>query len=71
MQIDNQSEPLPAYPVMIKPRDLYYQDGEIIVKVEETKEDREKRLNSGLDLINKNTAKVFMSEIVIEKKENN
>lgn len=70
LQIDNQSENEPTYLVMMKPRDLYFKDGEIQVKLAETEKERQEREQLGLDGFTNENAKIFMSEIVINKKAN-
>ena len=54
---------------MIKPRDLHYEDGKIVVRLEkETDKQREERESQGLDNMNSQNAKMFNSEIFINKK---
>ena len=69
-QIDNQSENEPTYLVMMKPRDLVFKDDEIQVKLAETEKERQEREQLGLDGFTNENAKMFMSEIVINKKAN-
>lgn len=68
LQIDNQSENDPTYAVVMKPRDLFFRNGEIMVKLEETEKERQEREQFGLDGFTSENAKMFMSEIVISKK---
>jgi hypothetical protein len=70
LQIDNQSENEPTYSVLMKPRDLFFKDGEIMVKLEETEKERQEREQYGLDGFTNENARMFMSEVVINKKAN-
>lgn len=70
LQIDNQSENEPAYSVMMKPRDLCFTDGKIDVKLTETEKERQEREQLGLDGFTNENAKMFMSEIIVNKKAN-
>ena len=54
----------------MKPRDLVFKDDEIQVKLAETEKERQEREQLGLDGFTNETAKMFMSEIVINKKAN-
>jgi hypothetical protein len=56
--------------VMMKPRDLFCKDGKILVKLAETEKERQEREQLGNDLFTDENAKMFMSEIVINKKAN-
>jgi hypothetical protein len=70
LQVDNQSEGTPTYAVMLKPRDMYYQDGLIKVSMEETETEKQERELLGADGFTSENAKAFQSEVVVSKKEN-
>lgn len=54
----------------MKPRDLYFTDGGIKVNLAETEKERQEREQLGLDGFTNENAKMFTSEIVINKKAN-
>lgn len=68
IQIDNQSEAEPAMAVVVRPRDLYYENGTIEVRLErETAKEREEREKSGLANLSDDTARIFQLEIIGNK----
>lgn len=69
IQLDNQSETEPAMAVIVRPRDLYYDKDKIEFKLErETEKERQEREEAGLDNLTSETAKMFLLEIIVDKK---
>jgi hypothetical protein len=66
MQIDNQSEPEPIFPVMIRPRELYYINGTIQVKLK----DQDKKDTDNHKIEDVENAKMFQLQLLINKKSN-
>ena len=67
LQIDNQADPLPAYAVILKPREMCFEDGQIKIQHEETEKEQQMREELGLDGFTAENARVFQAEIVINK----
>lgn len=69
LQIDNQWDEEAAYAVILKPRDLYYEDERIIFQLEhESDKERAEREQQGLSTLTEETAKMFQSQIEINSK---
>lgn len=68
LQVDNQSDPLPSYPVMLKPREMWYDGGKIKVQHEENERDRQLREELGLDGFTAANARVFQAEVIVSKR---
>jgi hypothetical protein len=59
-QVDNQSEPEPAMAVVVRPRDLYYENGEIQFRLEnESQAEKEAREKADLATLTNETAKML------------
>jgi len=71
LQIDNQTESEPVYPVLLKPRDLHYNstDESIVLRLkEETEKERQEREAQGLAALTSDDAKMFQFNMVINNK---
>ena len=61
LQIDNQAESEPVYPVLLKPRDLFYNTNEdqIVFGLKETEKEKREREAQGLTALTSDDAKMF------------
>jgi hypothetical protein len=74
LQIDNQAESDPVYPILLKPRDLDYnvsQDKIILKLKRETDNERKEREAQGLSALTSDDAKMFQLQMVINNKSSN
>ena len=71
LQIDNQAESEPVYPVLLKPRDLYFDTDEdqIVLRIKkETEKEKLEREAKGLAALTSDDAKMFQLNSIINKK---